>query len=124
MPQTDDVPPIVIPSASVDVELSPYELPEGSILAGDPSAQGHVVHSREVDGSRHVTGVYACSPGVVRASVVSTETICVLEGEVSIELGSGHRVDLRPGDVAVLPAGEEATWTFHSPFKEVFVLTA
>ena len=118
------VPPTTIHLADVDVELSPYELPADSIIAGDPKARGHVVCRHESDGSRLVSGIYACSPGTVRARGSSTETIHVLEGDVSIELSNGHCIDLGPGDVAVLPAGHEATWTFHSQFKEVFVLTA
>jgi uncharacterized cupin superfamily protein len=46
----------------------------------------------------------------------------VLEGEVTIELANGSKVDLRPGMQAFLPAGHLSTWTFHSKFREVWVL--
>src|SRR4051812_43147867 len=105
-----------ISRAHVDVELAPYALPADSILAGDPRPMGHVICDVESGGGRLVTGVYACSPGTILATATATETIHVLDGEATLELSSGERLDVGPGDVAVLPAGVVVTWTFHSAF--------
>ena len=49
------------------------------------------------------------------------ETIHVLEGQVRIEIAGGPALDLKPGDVASLPAGCETTWHIVAPFKEFWV---
>ena len=51
------------------------------------------------------------------------ETICVIEGEVHIEIADGTTVHLRPGDVASLPAGQQTTWHISAPFQEMWVFT-
>jgi uncharacterized cupin superfamily protein len=115
---------VPIHTAGMDVELSPWALSAEALVAGDPAPRGHVVCRLESDGSQLVTGLYAAAPGALRVRVLSTETIYVLEGKASIELSDGPRVDLAVGDVAVIPAGHEVTWTFHTHFKEFFVLSA
>jgi uncharacterized cupin superfamily protein len=50
------------------------------------------------------------------------ETIYVLEGEVAIEIAHGPTLELRPGDLASLPAGLETTWHITPPFMELWVL--
>jgi uncharacterized cupin superfamily protein len=47
----------------------------------------------------------------------------VLEGEVTIEIAGGPKLELKPGDLASLPAGLETTWHITPPFKELWVLT-
>jgi uncharacterized cupin superfamily protein len=50
------------------------------------------------------------------------ETVHVLEGSVRIEIADGPTFELRPGDIASLPAGAETTWHITVPFKEFWVL--
>lgn len=86
----------------------------------------------EVPGSEvrelvHVDGVWA---GLTRFTAVDgpipwtppqRETIHVLEGEVTIEITGGPTLELKPGDLAFLPAGLETTWHVTPPFMELWV---
>lgn len=107
-----------------DAELTPFDLGSAEIQQGPLDARGHVLYERDENGSRLVVGIFACRPGKLTNLLHTTETIYVLEGQVTIEFESGDKVDLGPGDTAVFPAGNVATWTFRSPFKEVFVLAS
>ena len=46
----------------------------------------------------------------------------MLEGEVTIEIAGGPTLELKPGDLASLPAGLATTWHITPPFKEFWVL--
>ena len=50
------------------------------------------------------------------------ETIHVLEGGVRIEIAGGPTIELKPGDLASLPAGAATTLYVTTPFKELWVL--
>jgi uncharacterized cupin superfamily protein len=106
---------------SAAVELETWQ-PEGvTILAGDPAGRGFTLFEDFEHGARG-TGVFECDPGKTTYTLEYNEIIYVLEGEVTIELANGSKVDLRPGMQAFLPAGHLSTWTFHSKFREVWVL--
>lgn len=111
-------------TGTIGSDLEPYGLGSAEVLAGDPQPTGRVFCRIENETSRLVTGVFSCQPGTMVNDLLSHETIHVLEGEVRIELDTGHAVDLVPGDVATLPKGHRATWTFKTPFKELFILSS
>jgi uncharacterized cupin superfamily protein len=69
------------------------------------------------------TGLWTCEPRVIPYTFPGDETFQVLEGEVHIEVESGEAVDLRAGDIASFPKGQNATWTITSPFKKFFVIS-
>lgn len=96
-----------------------------AVVSGD--IQPAVTPSRSYtspDNVKVLTGFFTLEPGVLRTEVSATETIYVLEGEVEIAFDSGETVDLRQGDVLVLPAGAVTTRTVKSSYKEFYVHAA
>jgi len=90
----------------------------------DPDLPGSEMHELV-----HADGVWA---GLTRFTSVDgpvpwtpsqRETIHVLEGEVTIEIADGPTLTLKPGDLASLPAGLQATWHITPPFKELWTLS-
>jgi uncharacterized cupin superfamily protein len=89
----------------------------------DPDVPGTEMHELVHDGA-----VWA---GLTRISSVDgpitwtpeqRETIHVLEGSVRIEIADGPTLELKPGNIASLPAGSATTWHVTTPFKEFWVL--
>jgi uncharacterized cupin superfamily protein len=71
-------------------------------------------------GAELATGVWRCTEGTV-TDVEADETFVVLSGRATIDHdGTSHEVG--PGDVCVLPAGAETTWTIHETLTKVFVI--
>lgn len=103
------------------VELETWQ-PDGvTIHEGDPAGRGFTLFENYEGGAR-ATGVFECEPSKTTYTLEFNEIIYVLEGEVTIELENGSRVDLKAGMQAFLPAGHLSTWTFHTKFREVWVL--
>jgi uncharacterized cupin superfamily protein len=105
-----------------DIQLEPYNLPPGGLVAGDPKPRIGSV-TREEGGVRIMAGVFAADPGAIRNRVAATETIYVLEGRVRLELDTGEVLEVGEGELAVLPPGPEVTWTFLEPYKELFLVS-
>lgn len=111
-----------IHSANVTTAELEYWQPEGvTILDGDPKGRGFTLYENYDDGAR-ATGIFECDPAKTSYMLEFNEIIHVLEGEATIELEDGSRVDLKPGDIAFLPKGQLSTWTFHTRFREFWVL--
>ncbi len=51
-----------------------------------------------------------------------TEVLLVLEGEARIAIEGGPTLELKPGDMAVLPKGAVTRWDITAPFREMWVL--
>jgi uncharacterized cupin superfamily protein len=62
--------------------------------------------------------------GPIRWVPPQREVIHILEGEVRIDIFGGPALELRPGDIATLPAGIETIWHVSTPFKEMWVLAS
>jgi len=103
------------------VALSDEPLDPGSVVDGDPRTSAGVIASVELPGGATLeTGVWRCTAGVVTDTEVD-ETFVVISGRATIEhAGASH--DVGPGDVCVLPAGAETTWTVHEDLTKVYVL--
>jgi uncharacterized cupin superfamily protein len=54
--------------------------------------------------------------------IPAREVLVVLEGEARIEIADGPTLELKPGDIASLPAGAHTTWHLTTPFREFWVL--
>jgi uncharacterized cupin superfamily protein len=50
------------------------------------------------------------------------ETLMVLEGVARIKIADGPTLELRPGNIASLPAGAHTTWQLTLPFREFWVI--
>ena len=89
-------------------------------------------HDPEVGGDIHVlcTGVgveagmsrFTEVDGPVSYTPPKRETLVVLEGTARIELATGTVIELKPGDLASLPAGTECVWHITPPFKEFWII--
>ena len=103
------------------VPLGQAALDPGSIVAGSPRTyEGEIATAPLPGGASLATGVWRCTAGTV-TDVEVDETFVVLSGRATIEhAGESHEVG--PGDVCVLPAGAETTWTIHEDLTKVFVV--
>ena len=68
-------------------------------------------------------GIFDCEPCTIIAPVEAEHTYYILEGEVHIELDDGSTVDLRAGDIAMVPKCEQATFVYKTRVKEFFVVS-
>ncbi|QRY53973.1 cupin domain-containing protein [Mycolicibacterium septicum] len=102
---------------AVSLELDHAPLPGESVLDGAPTT-GH----RDVTSLADVTvGVWEHTPGVSR-DVESDEVFVVLSGDASVAFDDGSpTIDLRPGSLVRLHAGQRTTWTVRETLRKVFV---
>jgi uncharacterized cupin superfamily protein len=114
--------PIV--SANVDADLAPGQAAGVTVLEGDPRARRRSIFERREDGRVLSVAIFACEPARTAFELEHDEIVQVLEGEVEISLDDGSRVELGPGDVAVLPKGHRSEWWIKTPFKELAILTS
>lgn len=102
------------------VELSDAPLPPDAVVGGSPApADGEIAIWSTQAGV--ATGVWRCTPGVF-TDVEVDETFIVLSGMATIEPEGGKAVEVKAGDVCVLPAGLHTTWTIHETLLKVYVL--
>lgn len=102
------------------VELSDEPLSPEAVVGGSPvPSDGEIAAWSGQPGV--VTGVWSCTPGVF-ADVEVDETFVVLSGRATIEPDDGDAVEVKAGDVCVLPAGLRTTWTVHEALLKVYVL--
>ena len=85
-----------------------------------PGSEFHAV----IETDRYQTGMWRI-PGEgtmsFRWSAPMRDTFVVLEGEVRVEIHDGPTLHLRPGSIASMPPGLEATWHVTLPYKDVYV---
>jgi uncharacterized cupin superfamily protein len=108
------------PANAVDaaaLTLDHTSLPEELVVAGAPTT-GH----RDVSSLGDLTiGVWEHSPGVSR-DVESDEVFVVLSGDASVAFDDGSpTVDLRPGSLVRLYAGQHTTWTVRDTLRKVYI---
>jgi uncharacterized cupin superfamily protein len=103
-----------------DLELEPAPLDPETILEGAPEVS-ELVLDASPDGS--VTrGVWQITPGVV-ADVEADEDFVVVSGRATVEVEGGPTLELEPGVVGVLHAGDRAVWRIHETLRKVFQIT-
>ncbi|UDY23529.1 cupin domain-containing protein [Nocardioides sp. Kera G14] len=88
-----------------------------SVVAGEPTAGVATLH--ELTGIE--VGVWELTPGTVTDTEVD-EVFVVIAGAGTVEFrGSGEVVELRPGVVVRLKAGDQTTWTVTETLRKVWV---
>ncbi|GAA2793997.1 cupin domain-containing protein [Kitasatospora paracochleata] len=102
-----------------DAELEPEPLDPAQIVSGDPEVTGKVVWESE-DG-RRLRGIWQITPGVV-TDTEADELFVVLSGRATVEVENGPTLEVGPGDLAVLRAGDRTTWTVHETLRKVYAI--
>ncbi|WP_203336697.1 cupin domain-containing protein [Nocardioides limicola] len=98
--------------------LQPLPLDPDDVLAGAPQAAAAVVG----DLAGVEVGVWSLTEGTVR-DVEADEYFLVLAGEATVTFADGERLDLTPGRLVRLHAGERTTWEVRSPLRKVYLTT-
>ncbi|MBX5443031.1 MAG: DUF861 domain-containing protein [Solirubrobacteraceae bacterium] len=102
------------------VALEPWPLPEEAIVAGRPEVRGRVL--RESADGRVEHGVWEHTPGT-STDTEADEVFVVLSGRATVEVEGGPTLELAPGTVGFLRAGDRTTWTVHETLRKVYHLT-
>ena len=111
-------------SESIDpmaLELEDWPLEPDQIVDGDPQVSGRVLDTT-ADGKVE-RGVWQHTAGVSR-DTESDELFVVLTGRATIEVEDGPTLEVGPGDVGLLHAGDRTTWTVHEDLRKIFQTTS
>jgi uncharacterized cupin superfamily protein len=103
-----------------DLGLEPAPLDPSTVVEGSPEVSELILHTSK-DG-RVVRGIWQITPGVVE-DVEADEVFVVLAGHATIEVEGGPTLELEPGVVGVLRAGDRAVWRIHETLRKVFQIT-
>jgi uncharacterized cupin superfamily protein len=105
----------------MSLELEDWPLKPEQIVAGEPQVSG-VVLDASADGKVE-RGVWQHTAGVSR-DTESDEMFVVLTGRATIEVDGGPTLEVGPGDVGLLHAGDRTTWTVHEDLRKIFQTTS
>ncbi len=103
-----------------DLELEPAPLDPETVLEGSPEVS-ELVLATSPDG-RVVRGVWQITPGVIE-DVEADELFVVVSGRATVDVQGGATLELAPGVVGVLRAGDRAVWRIHETLRKVFQIT-
>jgi uncharacterized cupin superfamily protein len=92
------------------------------VLDGRPE-----VHELALDSATHggVTierGIWQITPGTVR-DVEVDELFVVVSGRATVEIADGPTLELAPGVLGVLRAGDRTVWRIHETLRKVYQAT-
>lgn len=103
---------VAAPTAS----LESYDLDPAEVVEGTPETSELAVTTiGGVD-----VGIWQITPGTV-TDVEKDEAFVVLSGHGTITFADGEVVELEPGSLVRLHAGESTVWTIHSTLRKVYV---
>jgi uncharacterized cupin superfamily protein len=91
-------------------------VPADQVVAGAP-ATGYAALDSSDAGE---IGVWEMTPGAMR-DVEVDEVFVVLSGSGTVSFDDGERVDLGPGSVVRLRAGEHTTWVVRETIRKIYV---
>jgi uncharacterized cupin superfamily protein len=97
--------------------LEPDPLDPGQVIAGDPQVSALPI----LDGEELAVGIWEHSAGE-STDVEADEVFVVLRGRATVAVAGGPTLEVGPGDVAVLEAGAETTWTVHEDLRKIYVI--
>lgn len=105
-------PGVFVTTASTD-EWQPHAHPAGEI---------HVL-CRGVGLSAGLwRSVPGATPEQMQWRAPTREVKIILAGTSKVEIEGGPTLELKAGDIASLPKGANATWSFSSDYKELWIL--
>ncbi|WP_320669376.1 cupin domain-containing protein [Patulibacter defluvii] len=114
---------MTLPAFAVDVAtavLGPVDLDPSQVLDGDPQVS-ELTLDTSPDG-RVVRGIWQITPGV-STDVEADELFVVISGRATVEIEDGATLDLRPGTLGVLRAGDRTTWRVEETLRKVYQVT-
>jgi uncharacterized cupin superfamily protein len=97
--------------------LDPAPLDPAQVVSGDPAVATAGILA---DSDREV-GVWEHGVGT-STDVEADEVFVVLSGRATVQVESGPTLELGPGDVGVLAAGDRTTRTVHETLRKVYLL--
>ena len=100
-----------------EAALEPYDLETDEVVDGDPRTAE--VGVTTIGGAE--VGIWEITEGAVR-DVEKDEAFVVLSGDATVSFADGERVDLAPGSLVRLHAGESTVWTIRSTLRKVYVV--
>jgi uncharacterized cupin superfamily protein len=108
------------PTRHVDARTEPleeYDLGPDEIVDGTPTtAEVSVTAIGDVE-----VGIWQITPGTVR-DVEKDEVFVVLDGQGTIRFAGGEVVELGPGSLVRLHAGELTEWEIKETLRKVYVV--
>jgi uncharacterized cupin superfamily protein len=98
-------------------ELTPDPLAAEQVVSGNPQVSAYEL----LDTEALAVGIWQHTAGV-STDVEVDEIFVVLAGRATIEVADGPTLEVGPGDVGVLEAGAETTWTVHEDLRKIYII--
>ena len=108
--------PCYVVSATRQV-LDPDPLDASQVVSGNPQVSTYEL----LDSDALAVGIWQHTAGV-STDVEVDEIFVVLSGRATIEVAGGPTLEVGPGDVGVLEAGAETTWTIHEDLRKIYII--
>jgi hypothetical protein len=96
---------------------------EPFMVGGEAIGEVHWIRTEGAEDATLAVGLWRSEPQSFPYPFNADETIHALKGELVVDLESGEKVTLRPGDVASFTKGTKSTWTVTQPFAKLFVIS-
>jgi uncharacterized cupin superfamily protein len=103
--------------AAATQELAADPLDPSQVVSGNPQVSGYEL----LDAEGLAVGIWQHTAGV-STDVEVDEIFVVLAGRATIEVAGGPTLEVGPGDVGVLEAGAETTWTIHEDLRKIYII--
>ncbi len=98
-------------------ELTSDPLDPSQVVSGNPQVSTYEL----LDSEAIAVGIWQHTAGV-STDVEVVEIFVVLGGRATIEVAGGPTLQVGPGDVGVLEAGAETTWTIHEDLRKIYII--
>ncbi|MGV8884794.1 MAG: cupin domain-containing protein [Microbacteriaceae bacterium] len=102
--------------AALAVQLEFEAVPAEQLVAGAPTTA--VAEFGEFDGCEY--GVWEMTEGAM-SDVEESELFIVVKGAGTVRFDSGETIELGPGSVGRLDAGERTVWTVTSALRKIYI---
>ena len=103
-----------------ELDLEPVALDLNQVLEGSPRVSELVLWT-SADGGM-VAGVWQITEGVV-TDVEADELFVVVSGLATVEIEGGPTLELSPGVMGILHAGDRTVWRIRETLRKVFQIT-
>jgi len=104
-----------------DVALAREPLPPEQVVAGAPETGARELW-RSPDGTVSI-GIWEHTAGS-STDVEADEVFVVISGRATIAFDGGRQLEVGPGDVVELRAGDRTTWTVHETLRKVYTVVS